>query len=295
MPAAIASGSSRARGRCSRSTDAPRRPSHLTSPYGDRAEAVPGPRRLHRRAAVPRQHQWVGRPVVLRRGPPPLGGLLQRGRARLHRPRGSSGSGSTTAKPARPAPAYRDHRAAGPSASSRTPPPPQPGTGPAAPGVSRGTNGSAPGDERGLMARGYRFRPRRPGRSRQRAAVITCSPCRAALQRTRSVPVTRSRCLRQSNPGLGPIALTTPQISIAMSVASMPGRIVPARRAPSISSAMTAISSSCSAGASAPASLLASAYWTPASPAAVCAIRRSSPSISANGSPPARAPRAPSR
>ena len=26
-------------------------------------------------------------------------------------------------KPARPAPAYRDHRAAGPSASSRTPPP----------------------------------------------------------------------------------------------------------------------------------------------------------------------------
>ena len=90
-------------------------------------------------------------------------------------------------------------------------------------------------------------RPRRPGRSWQRTAIIAYSPYRAALQRTLSVSITRSRCLRQSNPGLGPITLTTPQISIAMSVASMPGRIVPARRARSISSAMTAISSSCSA------------------------------------------------
>ena len=133
-------------------------------------------------------------------------------------------------------------------------------------------------------------RPRRPGRSWQRTAIITYSPYRAALQRTLSVSITRSRCLRQSNPGLGPITLTTPQISIAMSVASMPGRIVPARRARPVSSAMTAISSSCSACASdlaACAALLASAYWTPASPAAVSAIRRSSPSISANGSPPA--------
>jgi hypothetical protein len=77
------------------------------------------------------------------------------------------------------------------------------------------------------------------------------------------VSITRSRCQRQSKPGLGPTALTTPQISIAMSVASMPGRIVPARRARSISSAMTAISSSCSACASdlaACAALLVSAY-----------------------------------
>ncbi len=83
-----------------------------------------------------------------------------------------------------------------------------------------------------------------------------------ALQRTLSVSITRSRCLRQSNPGLGPITLTTPQISIPMSIASMPGRIVPARRAPSISSAMTAITSSCSAGASVSAcpAVLASAY-----------------------------------
>src|SRR5260370_14155484 len=65
-------------------------------------------------------------------------------------------------------------------------------------------------------------------------------PYRVALQRTLSVSITRSRCLRQSNPGLGPITLTTPQISIAMSVASMPGRIVPARRARPVSSAMTA-------------------------------------------------------
>ena len=132
-------------------------------------------------------------------------------------------------------------------------------------------------------------RPRRPGRSWQRTAIIAYSPYRAALQRTLSVSITRSRCLRQSKPGLGLIALTTPQISIAMSVASMPGRIVPARRARPVSSAMTAISSSCSACASdlaACAALLAS-YWTPASPAAVSAIRRSSPSISANGSPPA--------
>ena len=93
-------------------------------------------------------------------------------------------------------------------------------------------------------------RPRRPGRSWQRTAIITCSPYRVAFQRTLSVSITRSRCLRQSNPGLGPITLTTPQISIAMSVASMPGRIVPARRARPISSAMTAISSSCSACAS---------------------------------------------
>src|SRR3984893_9823916 len=53
-------------------------------------------------------------------------------------------------------PAYRDHHAAGPSASSRTPPPPQPDTAPAGHGASRGTNGSAPGDGRGSMARGYR-------------------------------------------------------------------------------------------------------------------------------------------
>jgi len=106
-------------------------------------------------------------------------------------------------------------------------------------------------------------RPRRPGRSWQRAAIITYSPYRAALQRTLSVSITRSRCLRQSNPGLGPIALTTPQISIAMSVASMPGRIVPARRARPVSSARTAISSSCSACVSdlaACAALLVSAY-----------------------------------
>jgi hypothetical protein len=123
-------------------------------------------------------------------------------------------------------------------------------------------------------------RPRRPRRSWQRTAIITYSPYRVAFQRTRSVSITRSRCLRQSKPGLGLIALTTPQISIAMSVASMPGRIVPARRARPVSSAMTAISSSCSAGASdlaACAALLASAYRTPASPAAVSAIRRSSP------------------
>jgi integrase len=100
-------------------------------------------------------------------------------------------------------------------------------------------------------------------RASVRADRGAAAPYRVALQRTLSVSVTRSRCLRQSNPGLGPIALTTPQISIAMSIASMPGRIVPARRARSISSAMTAISSSCSACASdlaACASLLASAY-----------------------------------
>ena len=44
------------------------------------AQAVPGPGRLHRRAAVPRQHQRVGRAVVLRCRPPPLGGLLPSGR-----------------------------------------------------------------------------------------------------------------------------------------------------------------------------------------------------------------------
>ena len=38
---------------------------------------------------------------------------------------------------------------------SQTPPPPQPGTAPAVPGASRGTNGSTPSDERGSMARDY--------------------------------------------------------------------------------------------------------------------------------------------
>jgi Tn3 transposase DDE domain len=56
---------------------------------------------------------------------------------------GSSGSRSTTTKPTKPAPAYRDHWAAGPSASSQTPAPPQPSTASTAPGASRGTNGEA--------------------------------------------------------------------------------------------------------------------------------------------------------
>jgi hypothetical protein len=46
------------------------------------AAPLPGARRLHRRAAVPRQHQRVGRAVVLRCGPPRLGGPLQRSRGR---------------------------------------------------------------------------------------------------------------------------------------------------------------------------------------------------------------------
>jgi hypothetical protein len=40
-------------------------------------EAVPGPGRIHRRAAVPRQPQRGWRPAVLRRRPPLLAGLLR--------------------------------------------------------------------------------------------------------------------------------------------------------------------------------------------------------------------------
>ena len=90
-------------------------------------------------------------------------------------------------------------------------------------------------------------------------------------QRARSTSITRSRCRRQSKSGLPPIVEHRPHISIPMSFASTSGRIVPARRARSISSAVSASSSSCSACACVQAfsPALASAYWIPASLAVV--------------------------
>jgi len=86
------------------------------------AAPLPGTRRLHRRAAVPRQHQRVGRAVVLRCGPPPLGGPLQRSRGRDGDPPAaprplpvcpSRPSAGASATPAPRPPSWRRQRAAG--------------------------------------------------------------------------------------------------------------------------------------------------------------------------------------
>ena len=71
---------------------------------------------VHHRAAVPRQHQRVGRPAVLRRSPPPLGGLLQRGRGRpgdppaASRPRHRADQLRGVHRGRPPAPRPRQHR-----------------------------------------------------------------------------------------------------------------------------------------------------------------------------------------
>jgi hypothetical protein len=125
--------------------DAPARRGHLVTRMTGRRYLDPGDR-LSGRLDPPRPCRGLarwgpGRPAhrarrVRRRPPgrhpvpaPPQDSSPAADRARLHRPRGSSGPGSTTAKPARPAPAYRDHWATGPSASSQAPPPASAGHG----------------------------------------------------------------------------------------------------------------------------------------------------------------------
>jgi len=62
--------------------------------------------------------------------------------------------------------------------------------------------------------------------------------------------ISKSRCRRQSKPEAGwAIVAETPQVSIAMSVAVASARMVPVRRARSISCDVTSSSSFCSAAA----------------------------------------------